>query len=256
MSLRNALLGLLAARPMSGYDLTKTFDASLGNVWSARHSQIYPELARLQEEGLIRRHEQGPRGRKSYVLTEAGLRQVRRWLTETPPDHRHSRNEALLRSFFLWLMDPAEARAYLEGESAYHRGKLAEYEAVAAEAAPVTPPQRSFRIALEFGLRYERAMVEWAEWALEQVPAGGFPSAGGAGGFPPAGEAGGASRAGGASGAGLPPASGARAASGAGGAGLPPAGSPAPRGDGGAGRQATRDRPRDRRQTRTRGVAP
>jgi DNA-binding PadR family transcriptional regulator len=101
MSLRNALLGLLAARPMSGYDLTKTFDASLGNVWSARHSQIYPELARLQEEGLIRRHEQGPRGRKSYVLTEAGLRQVRRWLTETPPDHRHSRNEALLRSFGL-----------------------------------------------------------------------------------------------------------------------------------------------------------
>ncbi|MBA3728896.1 MAG: PadR family transcriptional regulator, partial [Actinobacteria bacterium] len=45
MSLRHALLGLLAERPMSGYDLTKVFDSSLAYVWSAKHSQIYPELA-------------------------------------------------------------------------------------------------------------------------------------------------------------------------------------------------------------------
>src|SRR5438093_632739 len=47
MSLRHALLGLLADHPMTGYDLTRTFDRSLANVWPASHSQIYPELARL-----------------------------------------------------------------------------------------------------------------------------------------------------------------------------------------------------------------
>jgi len=42
MSLRSALLGLLAGGPMSGYDLARTFDSSLSGVWSARHSPRAP----------------------------------------------------------------------------------------------------------------------------------------------------------------------------------------------------------------------
>ena len=53
LSLRHGLLGLLAGRPMSGYELTKTFDGSLRYVWAAQHSQIYPELGRLLAAGLI-----------------------------------------------------------------------------------------------------------------------------------------------------------------------------------------------------------
>ena len=44
MSLRHGLLDLLAGEPMSGYDLTRYFSASMANVWPAQHSQIYPEL--------------------------------------------------------------------------------------------------------------------------------------------------------------------------------------------------------------------
>ena len=47
MSLRHALLGLLAEHPASGYELTKQFERSLAHVWSAKHSQIYPELAKM-----------------------------------------------------------------------------------------------------------------------------------------------------------------------------------------------------------------
>ena len=43
MSLRYAVLGLLARRPSTGYELTQTFDRSLRTSWHARHSQIYPE---------------------------------------------------------------------------------------------------------------------------------------------------------------------------------------------------------------------
>ena len=53
MSLRHGLLDLLAGEPMSGYDLARFFGASMGNVWPAQHSQIYPELAKLAAEGLI-----------------------------------------------------------------------------------------------------------------------------------------------------------------------------------------------------------
>jgi len=64
MSLRHGLLDLLAAEPRSGYDLSRYFEVSMGNVWPAQHSQIYPELAKLAAEGLIAQTGSGPRGRK------------------------------------------------------------------------------------------------------------------------------------------------------------------------------------------------
>ena len=170
MSLRHALLGLLAEGPMSGYDLTRRFKGP-GNVWTAKHSQIYPELARLMEAGLIRPAGEGPRGRKSYAITDAGLSEVRRWLTETEPD-RTVRDESFLRVFFLWLLDPAQAREYVRGEAEFHRAKLNQYEASASGWRPATAPERSNRIALEAGILHERALVQWAEWAERQLARG------------------------------------------------------------------------------------
>lgn len=164
MSLRFAMLGLLARQPMSGYDLTKAFDGSLAYVWSARHSQIYPELAALQDAGLIRQVASGPRGRKEYAITDAGRGELRHWLHETSPD-RTVRDESFLRVFFLWLMDPDRAREYLRGEAQYHRDKLEQYERFAASPPSDHPAERSARISLEAGIRHERTLAEWAEWA-------------------------------------------------------------------------------------------
>jgi DNA-binding PadR family transcriptional regulator len=168
MSLRYALLGLLAEQPMSGYDLAKKFDRSLTHVWSARHSQIYPELARLRDEGLILQVEAGPRGRKAYGITDTGLAEVRRWMTETEPD-RSARQEAFLRVFFLWLLPQAEAAAYLRRQAEYHRALLGQYREYAAAPPPSTDRERSFRIALEAGIRQEQALLSWAEWAAAEV---------------------------------------------------------------------------------------
>ena len=168
MSLRFALLGLLAESPMSGYELTKTFEGP-ANVWSARHSQIYPELARLLEDGLIREHERGGRNRKTYAITKEGLRSVRTWLTDSQPD-RTVRDDSFLRVFFLWLVPNEEAEAYLRQELEYHREKLARYQAMAKEWQPTSPAERSNRIALQAGILHERALAEWAEWALSQLP--------------------------------------------------------------------------------------
>jgi PadR family transcriptional regulator, regulatory protein AphA len=168
MSLRHALIGLLADRPRTGYELLKHFQHSLAYVWPARHGQIYPELARLWEEGLIELVDEGPRRSKTYAATGAGIAEVRRWLRETEPD-RSIRNEALLRVFFLWLLEPHEAEAYLGEEVEAHRTRLAEYEALAAEPRRDNPKERMFGIALEAGVRSRRMAVDWAEWALGQV---------------------------------------------------------------------------------------
>jgi PadR family transcriptional regulator AphA len=172
MSLRFALLGLLADCPRTGYELTKHFQQSLAYVWPARHGQIYPELARLREEGLIELVEEGPRRSKTYAATDAGVAEIRAWLRETEPE-RSIRNEAMLRVFFLWLLEPAEAERYLRDELDAHRARLAEYEEMASDprsSSPKNKKEQAFRVALEAGIRSRRAAVEWAEWALRQGP--------------------------------------------------------------------------------------
>jgi PadR family transcriptional regulator AphA len=61
MSLRFALLGALADRPRTGYELLKHFEQSLAYAWPASHSQIYPELSRLREDRLIEQTGSGAR---------------------------------------------------------------------------------------------------------------------------------------------------------------------------------------------------
>jgi PadR family transcriptional regulator, regulatory protein AphA len=168
MSLRHALLGALADEPRTGYSLLKHFQGSLAYAWPASHSQIYPELARLRDDGLIKQTSSGPRGSKTYELTEEGLAEVRSWLRETDPEHG-VRDEAALRVFFLWLLDPKEAARYLDREAEYQRSVLEELEAIAAgESASRSKKARAYRVSLEAGLRLTRARIEWAEWAAQQ----------------------------------------------------------------------------------------
>ena len=171
MSLSHVLLGLLADRPASGYDLLKRFEISLANVWPARQSQIYTELVQLAEGGLIKVAAEGPRGRKEYAITNAGLAELRRWLTETKPK-MIGRNEPLARVFFLGVLTRDQAVAYLAGMAAQaargsDKHKAAE-ESIAWDDSGLAVYGR---LALEWGQRYAAMEREWAEWAAAQIAA-------------------------------------------------------------------------------------
>jgi PadR family transcriptional regulator AphA len=176
MSLRHALLGALADRPRTGYALLRHFEQSLAYAWPASHSQIYPEVARLLEEGFIAERETGPRNSRTYALTESGLAEVRRWLRETAPDRR-VRNDAALRTFFLWLLEPADARTQLEQEREHWQRVLDELHAIRAEPRGSTRKEYAFLLALEGGIRTTEARLEWLTWALEQVSSRAWRSA-------------------------------------------------------------------------------
>jgi DNA-binding PadR family transcriptional regulator len=168
--LRYALLGLLASRPMSGYELAKLFDGELHVLWSAKHSQIYPELARLLDEGLIRQSATGPRRRRTYAITAAGRSAVRTWLLDSEPD-RSVRQEAMLRVLFLWLLEPGQAEAYLRREEELHRAQLAVLREV-QRIRPSGPAQKAQHLAREWGLRFEKALADWSAWARKRVADG------------------------------------------------------------------------------------
>ena len=168
MSLKLGLLGLLSIEPQSGYDLAKIFENSLHYVWSASHSQIYPELARLQDDGLIKTVERGARGRKAYCITAKGRRALARWLTETEPD-RNDRNEAFMRMFFLWTLAPEDAQAFLEREIEWHRAGLAQYEGILGLVEGDAEPPPWGRLPIELGVRYKHMMIDYLKWAKREV---------------------------------------------------------------------------------------
>jgi PadR family transcriptional regulator, regulatory protein AphA len=168
MSLRHALLGALADRPRTGYALLRHFEQSLAYAWPASHSQIYPELARLLEDGLIEQTGSGARNSKTYALTDAGLAEIRHWLQTTTPERR-VRNDAALRTFFLWLLEPEDAVAQLQRERDYSAAMLAEFRRIGQEPTGRNRKAQTFRIALEGGIRYAESRLEWLDWAIEQV---------------------------------------------------------------------------------------
>src|SRR5437588_10008069 len=114
MSLRHALLGLLADEPASGYDLHRRFECDLGRyAWQAGHTGIYPELVKMADEGLVIVKATGARGRKTYALTEDGRAELRSWLM-SPPRQGTVRNETVLRMFLVQALEPGDARILLK----------------------------------------------------------------------------------------------------------------------------------------------
>jgi DNA-binding PadR family transcriptional regulator len=177
--LSRALLGLIAAEPMSGYGLARLFERTLARAWPARHPQIYPALAELEEQGLLRVSETGPRGRKTYSVTEDGVAEVQRWLRETAPD-RTVRNETILRLFMLWLLDSHEAIAFFDDEIESHRQRLAGFEQTLADDERQRREHGTAQggiafcasLALQWGMRYEREYIEWATQARDRIADG------------------------------------------------------------------------------------
>src|SRR5437016_14223203 len=92
------VLGLLALGPRSGYDIKSTVDRSTRFFWAASYGQIYPELRRLEKEGLIRGEHapNGARGRRVYELTDSGRQALTDWLHGTTTTIEY-RDESLLR---------------------------------------------------------------------------------------------------------------------------------------------------------------
>ncbi len=132
MSLRHALLALVEAGAMTGYELAKLFDQSVANVWYAQHSQIYTELRRLEQEGLVVA-ETRPRGEKAlatkraYALTDAGAGELRRWVTEVG-ELPAVRDSAYVKATYFEYGSYVQARAQFRAHRAHYEALRDRYE--------------------------------------------------------------------------------------------------------------------------------
>jgi DNA-binding PadR family transcriptional regulator len=167
MSLRHAVLGLLEIAPATGYELTQRFDVSLSTAWHARHSQIYPELAKLEDAGLAEVIGQGPRNSRTWAVTDAGRDELHRWLTETEPN-RNQRSETALRWFLVFLLPADERRAVLEHELAFVEQQLAELRALGAQF-DAEGKTGGFRPVMDLGFAMHETMINWLRKQVEEA---------------------------------------------------------------------------------------
>lgn len=188
MSLRYALLAILRVGPLSGYDLQKQFSQSVGHVWHAPDSQIYPELRKMEADGLIEGEEQvrGERGtRRVYHVTDAGLAAYSAWM-QTPLDYQRVRDPAHLRAAYLENTTPEAARAFLHAHIAQWESELEQFEGelthienltnpMLVRRLEVTPEAERGRMLAYKRFSYEglaeraRGEIQWAKRGLTLV---------------------------------------------------------------------------------------
>jgi DNA-binding PadR family transcriptional regulator len=171
VSLRIAALGLLAQEPGSGYDLLKHFEKSMANVWPATQSQLYGELNKLADAGLIEISDIGPRGRKEYRITEAGRAELRRWVANPPVDPPF-RSAELLRVFLLAEIPRDQAREHMAGMAEKADAEVKRLEEL-RDSIDWSHGEGLFygRAALEYGLRLYAMQADWARWLVNAISA-------------------------------------------------------------------------------------
>lgn len=85
MSIGHTLLGLLESGPRHGYDLKRAFDERFGHDRPLHYGQVYSTMSRLLKNGLVvvdGVEAGGGPERKRYAITEAGITDVERWLSQ------------------------------------------------------------------------------------------------------------------------------------------------------------------------------
>jgi len=157
------ILGMLAWGPRSGYDIKADVDKSVRFFWAASYGQIYPELKRLSEAGLIEGQAQGGRRRTVYRITDLGAEALEAWLTEEPQTFE-ARDEALLK-LFLADAAPETAVASLEAKLRNQEAKLKRLREVEAsgDATGFTA------LVLRYGIESSEWMADWCRREAERL---------------------------------------------------------------------------------------
>jgi DNA-binding PadR family transcriptional regulator len=179
MSLPHGLLGLLTYGESTGYELMKIFEASLNNFWHAQSSQIYRELDRMEEKGLVTsRHvpQEGKPNKRVYAITDSGKDALQEWLLKAWPAHENQHISILMRVFFggnapestldLLRSHRDHCLEAVEKNSERVREAIDYY----AKSVPGGDEKRLYwEMTFDYGIRQAQVVADWAEDCIKKV---------------------------------------------------------------------------------------
>ena len=178
LALEHAILVSLLEEPLTGYELAKKFDSSVGFFWKASHQQIYLSLKKLRDRELIgaTRVNQTDRPNKVvYHIADGGIEEVRQWaLREGPP--APMKEDLMVKLFALDTIDLLRFLEQIRQRHQWQEKRLALYERIRErhyrDPASLTLAARGRYLSLQAGIRTCRLWLQWCEDALELLAPG------------------------------------------------------------------------------------
>jgi DNA-binding PadR family transcriptional regulator len=175
-TLKYAILGLVNRNPITGYDITKEFNKELANFWYAKHSQIYPELKKLVDEGLIN-FEVIIAGesleKKLYTITEKGKESLKKWLLQVEDLDPTPKDKFKLRMYFSEILNKEEIILQFEDQLIKRNKKLQFLNDVMNEYDRTIPdvisPEFGDYMVLEGAILREQSYIEWINRCLNRL---------------------------------------------------------------------------------------
>lgn len=159
------ILGMVSREARSGYEIKALVDDSTRFFWAASYSQIYPELKRLAEAGLLEAADAPTGGRKRtvYAITAVGREALEGWLRQ-PPATYEMREEGLLKLFFAGVLPPDEAAAILASMRDHRRRMVERLRAIEPKASGKAADGDPFPLmVLQGGIEFNQWFAEWCE---------------------------------------------------------------------------------------------
>jgi DNA-binding PadR family transcriptional regulator len=175
MALAHAIMTALIDADLSGYELARDFEASLGFFWHASHQQIYQELHKLAEKRWLNKrevHQSGKPNKIVYGLTKAGREALAEWVCGATKTQA-AKDELVIKLYNL----SADNAAHLAAEIADRREQMMRllytYEKIRLRHYndPHALPTRSkgAYLALTRGLGHGQQFLAWCDEALELI---------------------------------------------------------------------------------------
>lgn len=159
------LLGFLDKAEMSGYDIKKQMEKSTNHFWSESFGQIYPNLKRLAEDGLIEmiEDEKSKQNRKTYKITEQGKKVLKEWLEKKTYDDK-MRSEFLLKLFFADNMSKESLKNLIEESKEKNRENIKNIEGTVGYLNEILKSCDSVKYPLAtalYGKYFYEALEKW-----------------------------------------------------------------------------------------------
>jgi DNA-binding PadR family transcriptional regulator len=173
MALSHAIMTALLDDEMSGYELAKAFDVSLGLFWHASHQQIYQELRKLVERGYLEREtiaQQGKPDKMAHRLTAAGRQALADWVWQESRV-QEAKDDLWVKLYNLSPGNVSRLAAEVSQRREQTMQRLYLYERIRRrhyadpDALPVR--RKGVYLALVAGIRQGEQFLAWCDDALE-----------------------------------------------------------------------------------------
>src|ERR1700761_1495166 len=181
MALREVILTVLARGEMTGYEITKDFEAVYVHFWRASHQQVYRELARLHKDGWVTVNvvaQKSRPDRKVYAITKRGLDELRRWIV-APTEAPRPQNDLLVKLLGSHVIDGRAFHRELERLRTRAKEWMAELRAMRRECVRSrkdwTDHDRILYLAIRRGLLLAQAQGRWLDEVDDFIESGRLP---------------------------------------------------------------------------------